>query len=404
MDKFGNPVLHLGQVFTRQDVVETMLSLRRTTGRTLEPSAGNGAFSSRIPGCVAIELDKRVAPSSAKVMDFFAYPTDEKFDCVIGNPPYVRHRDIRPATRKLLDGSMFDRRTNLYLYFIAKCVQHLVQGGELIFIVPREFVKLTSARTLNRWLFEQGTITDFVEMGDSRIFGSYVPNCAIFRFEKGRTDRRMKDGRMFTESDGQLNFIRGKYGIQLSELFDVKVGAVSGADRIFVHPDGNTEFVCSTTFDTGKTRRAYYDVKSKHLEKFKKTLLERRVRQFDETNWWMWGRKHPVTDAPRIYVNVMTRRAKPFFLHECNNFDGSVLALFPKDRSMNLEKAVDLLNTAVDWTELGFICDGRFIFHQRSLQNCLLPEQFGELKRLHLVNARQLSKLAPAKKDARRAA
>jgi adenine-specific DNA-methyltransferase len=35
-----------------------------------------------------------------------------------------------------------------------------------------------------------------------------------------------------------------------------------------------------------------------------------------------------------------------------------------------------LLNKEVDWQELGFVCDGRFLFTQRSLQTCLLPEKF----------------------------
>ena len=33
------------------------------------------------------------------------------------------------------------------------------------------------------------------------------------------------------------------------------------------------------------------------------------------------------------------------------------------------------LNT-VDWADLGFICDGRFLFTQRSLERAPLPESF----------------------------
>ena len=186
----------LGQVFTPPTVVKTMLALRRNDGRILEPSAGDGAFFKNISGCVGIELDTRVAPKSAKVMDFFAYPVSKKFETIIGNPPYVRYQDIRPATKLLLDGTLFDGRSNLYLFFIEKCVRHLKPGGELIFITPRDFIKLTAAKKLNAWLFAQGSITDFIETGDSSIFGPYVPNCAIWRFEKGRMDRRMTDGRI----------------------------------------------------------------------------------------------------------------------------------------------------------------------------------------------------------------
>ena len=83
-------IARLGQVFTPPEIVEAMLGLRRRFGRTLDPAAGDGAFSSRIPDCTAIELDAHFAPPGARVQDFFAYPAEEKFDTIIGNPPYVR--------------------------------------------------------------------------------------------------------------------------------------------------------------------------------------------------------------------------------------------------------------------------------------------------------------------------
>lgn len=387
MDDRTHRVERLGQVFTREDVVQTMLALRRNAGRVLEPSAGDGAFAHHLPGCTAIEIDPAVAPEGAEVMDFFAYPVSERFDTVIGNPPYVRYQDILPATRQLLDSDLFDRRSNLYLFFIEKCVRHLKPGGELIFIVPRDFIKLTAARRLNQWLFDQGSITDFIETGDSRVFGPYVPNCAIFRFEKGRRDRMLSDGRRLHCERGQLMFLHRDYSVPLASLFDVRVGAVSGADDIFVHPDGNMEFVCSSTLDTGATRRAFFDVRNDWLEQHKPRLLARRVRDFDESNWWRWGRMHHRSDAPRIYVNSKTRKPRPFFLHPCRNYDGSVLALFLRPDVRDAQRATDLLNDAVDWAELGFVCDGRFLFAQRSLQTCMLPDAFLDL-------------LDPAKKDA----
>lgn len=372
----------LGQVFTPDAVVERMLALRQRRGRSLDPAAGDGAFCTRINGCEAIEIDPTVAPPGARVMDFFALPLDEKFDTIIGNPPYVRQQDILPETLARLDSTLFDGRSNLYLYFIEKAVRHLRRGGELIFIVPREFVKLTAARKLNAFLYEEGDITDFIELGDARIFGAHNPNCAIFRFERGRRERRLRDGRHFALVDGQLMFLRGDYRLPLADLFDVKVGAVSGADEIFTHPAGNAEFVCSKTIDDGCTRRMIFGVPHPHLEAHKARLLARRVRRFDESNWWHWGRMHHVSDAPRIYVNCKTRRPRPFFLHDCPNYDGAVLALFSRVPGMDLALATDLLNDQVDWAELGFVCDGRYLFAQRTLQNCLLPPVFERLRQM----------------------
>jgi adenine-specific DNA-methyltransferase len=376
-------VEQLGQVFTPPNVVDFMLNLCRNKGRVLEPSAGDGAFFEKLrqrqADCVGIEIDRRVAPKGVRIADFFDYPLSELFDSIIGNPPYVRFQDMAADTRQKLKSELFDGRSNLFLFFIEKCIRHLKPGGELVFIVPREFIKLTAAKRLNAWLFEQGSITHFYETGDVRVFGDHTPNCAIFRFEKGRQDRRMEDGRRFTEVDGQLMFLRDDYRVRFADVFTVKVGAVSGADHIYAHPKGNMEFVYSKTVETGETRRMLYGIKHPHLDKHKDELLGRRVRPFDESNWWQWGRAFPISEHPRIYVNGRTRKAEPFFLHDCNSFDGSVLALFTTNQRMprrDLIECAMMLNKEVDWQQLGFICDGRFIFTQRSLQTCLLPDKF----------------------------
>ena len=391
-------VAALGQVFTPQTVVDCMRGLARRQGRVLEPACGDGAFLKHFPGAMGIEIDARFAPAGAEVMNFFELAHDELFDTIIGNPPYVRYQDISPGTRRLAGKTVLDGRANLYLYFIEKCLRHLEPGGELIFITPRDLLKATSAVPLNRLLFAAGTITDFIDLGDTRVFEGATPNCAIWRFERDNFTRGARyaslgtaDGlaalpnvlweeRSFVESGGHLLLTRHDYPLRLADIAFVKVGAVSGADALYASDEhGNRSFVCSSTVADGQTRRMLWCEPGKPAPRallpHKERLISRRIRAFDESNWWQWGRGYFQSTQPRVYVNGKTRRANPFFVHQCTHYDGAVLAIFPHDPTVDVQALAAALN-AVDWADLGFVCDGRFLFAQRSLEQTPLPSSF----------------------------
>ncbi len=369
-------VEQLGQVFTPQHIVAEMLLLRKNFGNILEPSSGDGSFAKNIPNCISIEIDAKHCDENTINIDFFDYSVENKFDTIIGNPPYVRFQDILTETKKNLDSNLFDERSNLYLFFIEKCIKHLNDNGELIFITPRDFLKATSSIKLNEFIFKQGTITDIIDLGDKKVFKGFSPNCIIWRFEKNNFCRKTNISKEFIYSNGQLLFTDNHYNIQFQDVFYVKVGAVSGNDKIFGNDEfGNTEFVCSTTFKTGQTRKMIFNVRNEYLFKHKETLLKRRIKYFDESNWWQWGRSHHISNKKRIYVNTKTRNKQPFFLHDCINYDGSVLAIFPNNHNADVNTLCKKLNS-VNWFELGFVCDGRFIFSQKSLENSLLPDIF----------------------------
>lgn len=384
----------LGQVFTPDDVVDFMLGLRKNHSTILEPSVGDGAFFNRIKheiDAVGIEIDPKVAPEKTIVQDFIDYDPSKKFATCVGNPPYVGYKMIGKSFHNKLMRKYpeFDNRTNLYVYFIHKCFQHLEDHGELIFITPREFLKATCARKMNEAMHQQGTFTHLVDLGDRMVFKGFSPNCVIFRYEKGNMSHRTLFAndidQMFVEKtqsviDGQLMFSQGDYTVPLNMMFDVKVGAVSGCDEIFAatSPLGNRSFVYSQTCTTNQTRLMHYfddQSPSGYLAEHKDRLIKRGIKSFDESNWWHWGRKHHVTETPRIYVNCKTRIKRPFFVHDCNDYDGSVLALFLKNRSIQREMLCDMLND-VDWDDLGFMCGNRYVFSQKALANAYLPTNF----------------------------
>lgn len=368
-------VLNLGQVFTPESIALEMIKLIQNKGKVLEPSCGDGVFLSLLNNIIGIEIDTTYKLPNVLNIDFFEYPTENKFETIIGNPPYVAYKNIFETTKRLLPYP-YDQRTNLYVFFIRKSIEHLTENGELIFITPREFINSTSSKKLNNFLFKKGTITHWFEFGDQKIFKDATPNVVIWRFEKNKFTRKTETNngvKNFTLMDGKLMFLTNDYPVKFKDLFYIKVGAVSGADHIFEHPDG-TPFVCSTTKREGTLRHLLYNTLHEHLIDNKEILLNRKVKRFDETNWYSWGRGHYISNDERIYVNCITRDTQPFFTHKCKNYDGSILAIFPKYK-MDISNAIKLLNN-VDWEELGFKVGGRLFFAQKSLEDSILPKDF----------------------------
>jgi hypothetical protein len=71
-----------------------------------------------------------------------SFPT---FDCIVGNPPYIRHEDIDKESKELykINFSTFRYRADLYIPFYEHSLNYLSNNGKLSFICS------------NRWLYNQ---------------------------------------------------------------------------------------------------------------------------------------------------------------------------------------------------------------------------------------------------------
>lgn len=100
-----------GAYYTPESVVQTLLSwvIRSEDDRLLDPSCGDGRFIAKHPNSVGIEWDS-VSVEAAKCRapsalvhdgDFFAWAarTADRFDCVAGNPPFIRYQKFKGKTR-----------------------------------------------------------------------------------------------------------------------------------------------------------------------------------------------------------------------------------------------------------------------------------------------------------------
>ena len=94
---------------------------------------------------------------------------------MIGNPPYVRWKNLPPEQKNyLLSASFWKKRmsglTDYLQPFIFKSVDHLVSGGELIFISPLFWMQTYHAEPLRRFLLENGSLEIVINFHEARIF------------------------------------------------------------------------------------------------------------------------------------------------------------------------------------------------------------------------------------------
>lgn len=293
--------------------------------------------------------------------EFFGLPTHRKFQAIVGILPTASHKSIPEFPE-------FDKNTNLYIFYLKKCLDHLDYNGEMVVLTPSSFLKYTPL--LNEELYKRGTITDIIDAGKV----GYI----IWRFVADDFSRKtLVNGKWkkFTNTNNRFSFLNKEYTVPFTNLFTIKVGAMSGCDEAFINPKGNLKFITAQTPISGELKQVYFNCYNDCLLPFKDRLLRRRVKRFTESNWWTWGRNHHISNEPRVYVPCKTSLDNPFFHHECVNYDGTLLAIFIKNTTAKPTKIASMLNK-VDWEELGFKVGGRFMFSQKTLESVLLPKEF----------------------------
>lgn len=143
----------------------------------LEPSCGDGVFLQQIRknhhnyrSITAIEIDEIEAQKAVSIQldniqvivnDFHTYcnNTQQRFDLVIGNPPYIRYQffnteqQIEAEYIFIKAGLQYSRLTNAWVSFVVGSSLLLKdQGGKIGFVLPAEILQVSFAKQLRNFL------------------------------------------------------------------------------------------------------------------------------------------------------------------------------------------------------------------------------------------------------------
>lgn len=109
----------------------------------------------------------------------------EGFDLIIGNPPYIRHEEIKYLKPQLeKDFVVFNSSADILTYFFELGNKVLKQKGELSFIVSNKFFKVSYGDNLRSYLMKNTLMQQIIEFDKLNIFDEATVKSAIIQFRK----------------------------------------------------------------------------------------------------------------------------------------------------------------------------------------------------------------------------
>ncbi len=108
------------------------------------------------------------------------------FDCIIGNPPYIRQeqiKDIKPLLQKQYP-DFYNSTADIYTYFFALSYHLLKEKGFNAFITSNKYARAKYGAKLRELLLKKTTIVSYMELNALKVFESAAVDTSIMSFIK----------------------------------------------------------------------------------------------------------------------------------------------------------------------------------------------------------------------------
>ncbi|WRF19791.1 class I SAM-dependent DNA methyltransferase [Helicobacter pylori] len=108
------------------------------------------------------------------------------FDCIIGNPPYIRQeqiKDLKPLLEKQYH-NFYNSTADIYTYFFALAYHLLKEKGFNAFITSNKYARAKYGAKLREWLLKKTTLVSYMELNALKVFESAAVDTSIMNFIK----------------------------------------------------------------------------------------------------------------------------------------------------------------------------------------------------------------------------
>ena len=135
----------------------------------------------------------------------------DKFDYIIGNPPYVGQKYLDNNYKKFLYKEfeeVYKNKGDLYFCFYKKILDLLRQGGKSGIITPRYFMQSPSGKYLRSYLVNNSQIEKIIDFLGANLFkGLGVASCIVIFGHKIETDNKNNCLELYKIKNENINII-----------------------------------------------------------------------------------------------------------------------------------------------------------------------------------------------------
>jgi methylase of polypeptide subunit release factors len=207
--------------------------------------------------------------------DLFVFSETQKFDFIVGNPPYIRiqHLDLEQRTY-IQSNYEFCKSgsTDIYIAFYELCINLLSKNGICGLITPNTFLFTETARPLRQYFAQNRNLVQITNYGDIQLFGDATTYSAITIFNKRHNnnflfqkaihetvfENKIIDFSELKEPFWQLSIENTKQiiGKKLKEICNIHVGITTLCDSAYIFPIEKIDenFVWANTKLKGKIK------------------------------------------------------------------------------------------------------------------------------------------------------